>query len=91
MILPCCVCCRWVAFPDSQAGTDYYTVSYDPPFYGSQFAVVNIQDVPVTINISYTGRAIPNLPETFFQLNSGEVLQIQVTNVGHVIGGCQLS
>ena len=72
------ICCRWVAFPDIRAGTDHYTVSHDPPRYGSEFGVVNIQNVPVEITLTYTGRATPNLPGTSFQLEAGDILQIQV-------------
>ena len=71
--------CRWIALPDAQAGTDFYTVSYSPPTYGTEFAVLNIQDEPVNVRLTYTGRATPDTPGTEFNLQPGGVLQIQVS------------
>lgn len=69
----------WIALPDAQAGTDFYTVSYAPATYGTQFSVLNIQDEPVSVTLTYTGRATPALQGTQFVLQPGEVRQIQVS------------
>ena len=52
-------------------------MSYSPPTYGTEFAVVNIQDEAVDITVTYREGITPDMSGTQFTL-AGEVLQIQV-------------
>lgn len=67
-----------MAFPDSAAGSDFYAVCYSPATYGTEFAVLNIQDEPVIITLTYAAGGKPDVSGTRFTLQGGEVLQIQV-------------
>ena len=53
-------------------------MSYSPPTYGTEFAVVNIQEEAVDITVTYREGITPDMSGTQFTLQAGEVLQIQV-------------
>ena len=53
-------------------------MSYSPPTYGTEFAVVNIQEKAVDITVTYREGITPDMSGTQFTLQAGEVLQIQV-------------
>ena len=53
-------------------------MSYSPPTYGTEFAVVNIQEEAVDITVTYREGMTPDMSGTQFTLQAGEVLQIQV-------------
>ena len=53
-------------------------MSYSPPTYGTEFAVVNIKEEAVDITVTYREGITPDMSGTQFTLQAGEVLQIQV-------------
>ena len=71
------ILCRWVALPDRAAGQDFYTVSYAPAKYHTQFAILSLEDNTV-VTLTYTGLANPEYTGNVITLNAGESIQIQV-------------